>query len=79
MFELQSILGISTHISKKDITWRPYIACMAANTGRTAIESHTEYVRSRVRCPECGDYVARRVGAAGDARCVNCATTERRG
>ncbi|WP_177232492.1 hypothetical protein [Halogeometricum rufum] len=41
---------------------------MSETGGRTSIESHTEYVRSRFRCLECGEYVSTR-----RKRCANCA------
>lgn len=44
---------------------------MAADSGRTAIESHTEYVRGRVRCPECGEYVSTGRRRRGEL-CANC-------
>jgi len=31
---------------------------MRENTGRSTIETHTEYVRERVRCPGCGVLIA---------------------
>lgn len=46
---------------------------MTENTARTPVSLHTEYVRTRTRCLQCGGYVTADRGA-GESLCKHCAS-----
>ncbi|WP_248897972.1 hypothetical protein [Haloplanus halobius] len=48
---------------------------MSKSSQRSTIESHTEYVRGRIRCPGCGERVPRDGIGADGTHCVRCSGT----
>lgn len=48
---------------------------MPGNTGKSTVASHTEYVRTRVRCPGCGEHVSADGGRPKGGLCANCRKT----
>jgi formylmethanofuran dehydrogenase subunit E len=47
---------------------------MVEKRGRATIESHTQYVRSRVQCPGCGERIPAEGTEAEEPLCLRCRT-----
>ncbi|MFC5278217.1 hypothetical protein ACFPM1_05495 [Halorubrum rubrum] len=50
---------------------------MTDDGDEASVRSSTEYARSRVRCPNCGDHVPAVGRDAGATECPNCRTLVR--
>jgi hypothetical protein len=45
---------------------------MPAKGDISPVQSHTEYVRTRARCPGCGNRIPAEAGRADSQLCVDC-------